>query len=176
MQEPVSLTAAELRSLRGLTIPRSLKSESLQGQRRDENYGRSTDTLPTEKSPPPYSPVFCNEPIPLLVGTTVSRHSLNPKVILVVGEFVSFAHLPGVGTRWQIGNQRGTSIQRRCLYRQLWWLIYAILLPTHAHKEWVCRWREFVLPYPPPPRLSRPSIEHFRSIVSPEIAKILYYS
>ena len=103
----IVVTASERRSLQALKAPHWLKSESLPFPRPYGDYEYSTDTLPKEASPPLHSLPDDNALFPLLEGKVLTRHRLNPRVILAVGEYESFAHLPGVGTRWQIGFPAG---------------------------------------------------------------------
>jgi len=151
----LSLTVSERRSLRGLGIPRSLLSQTQPAQRNHDVRPDSVDTSWRGIFHPLRSLFSDSTSNPLLEGKVVTRHWLNPKAIVAVGEFQSFCHVPGVGTHWHLGDRKATVIEYRCLFRQLWWLICEILQPTRARKQWNRRWRQFVLPQPPPPHALR---------------------
>jgi hypothetical protein len=174
----ISFTASERRSLRALRIPRSLQSECGQAIHSGANGAHNTGTPQREISPRrPCSQFFDNGLSLLLEDATLERHWLNPKAIVAVGESVSFAHLPGVGTRWRVSVRRENHIQRKCLYLELGWLIFQILLPTRAHEQWVRRWRQFVLPYPPPPRtVQRKIVEEVQAKISPNLLTMLQHT
>jgi len=155
----LNLTAQEIRPLRKLARHRPFGSGSRrEGHQTGEN-ARNTDR--------PQKDIFrrsCSEFDSvlslLLEGKALSRDWLNPRAIVAVGEHESFAHVPQVGTRWQIGNQQGIDNQRISVFRQLWCAVFSILLPTVAHREFCLYWRDFVIPYPPTPFA-------FRSITDP---------
>jgi len=146
-----SLTASERRSLLALKIPAYLQSESALEGHSAGTCDRNRDTLLTRILHRLRLFSSGSVLIPVLEGKVVTRDQLNPRAIVAVGEFESFVHIPGVGTHWQVGSRQGKCIERKCLYRQLCWLIFAILQPTRARKEWNHRWRDYSLPCQPLP-------------------------
>ena len=175
MSNPVrDLTESEVRSLVAAITPHLLKTESLQFALRAADCDHNRDRSSTKTFLHRHLRFVDNEPSARLEGLAISRHWLNPKALVAVGEFQSFAHLPGVGTQWQVGNQRGTDIQHRFLYSQLYHIVCEILLPTHARKVFRRRWREFVLPYPPPPiAIQRRQAERLGKVISPKLLPLL---
>lgn len=103
---PLGLTARELRSLRRLRIPRSLRRQVEQchvgsGYPRrgllDMTWRAAlglSRSLSSRKGPPP-----------VLEGKQVFRLGENPKAILALGEDIAFVHIPGLGTEWRAPSQ-----------------------------------------------------------------------
>lgn len=67
----------------------------------------------------------------------LGRHHTHSKVLLGVGSFRSFSHLPGVGTRWQRGLRQEPCIARRYQLLQLLRAVFSVFLPTLYRKLWI---------------------------------------
>ena len=147
MSTPIPLTESELRSLRGLKAPDWWQSEALQSPHISSHTANTPHTRTL-----PFRSQLCDRRLPqILAGKVVTRHYLNPRAIVAVGEHQSLVHLPGVGTRWQRLSHQETIIERRILFRQVFLTIGALLRPTLRAKRPKRLDLDLLLPYPPSP-------------------------
>ncbi len=167
-----TFTARELRSLRGIRSPHWLQVEPLSnppqspvGYRADRTWSGLFRLI--------RSRVFGNGPVPVLEGKSVGRHHANPLVIVAVGEYEAFCHLPRVGTHWRSNSQTTTVLERRAIFRQAIALISILLQPSRIRTS-----RPNLAQYLPYPPLTLSeqrrcvTLQEGRGI-SPQLAKLL---
>jgi hypothetical protein len=147
----LALTRGEIRWLRSLRIPDWLLDEfPSQPERSCRHNRQSTNTLRRL-----YERLCTGgQSIPLLEGKRVTRHYLNRKVIVAVGEYESLCALQGVGIHLRRGTYRSEILlERKQLCRQIVRLAYSVLFPKRPPLG--ADGGKHLVPFPPPPFSTR---------------------
>ena len=155
----LNLTVREIRSLRRLAQHLPFGSEPQREGHQTVENGRSMDRRQTGMFRRSYAESDSALHL-LLEGKVLSRDWLNPLAIVAVGKHESFAHVPQLGTRWQLGNRQGIDNRRISVLRQIWYAVFPVLLPTLARRWFYRNWQDFVIPYPPIPFAFRSALNN----------------
>jgi hypothetical protein len=148
-ERPVGLTESEADSLLNLEPPQWWQDESPQNQLLcgDDKPAHKLRGLFPRRS---FSLSRQKMDHPLWEGKSLSRHWLNRRAIVAVGEHQSFVHVPRVGTRWIRDGRMEIVLTRTFAFRQYLWQVFVTLLPILARKA-NRNWIRHVIPYCPFP-------------------------
>lgn len=170
----MQINESELRSLAQLRIPRSLR-------------------LPNERSSPClvghqsgllgslkrvlyllfHLSSSHNPRIPVLEGKRVFRSGQDQRVILAVGEDVSFSHLPGVGTEWRTESKSYSELLPKAFFVELL-LRVEIAFPAILPRFLRSLWKNYFFPFPPPPLREQRKL--LKLGLSPQMARVMRLS